>query len=62
MSTESAHIELRCPSCKAPEPREIRTALHIASQDGELLLFHGRMPPDAMRQSFPRLVSRFPQE
>ncbi len=28
----------------------------------ELLLFHGRMPPDAMRQSFPRLVSRFPQE
>jgi ribosomal protein L37AE/L43A len=42
--------------------REIRTVLHIASQDGELLLFHGRMPPDAMRQSFPRLVSRFPQE
>lgn len=42
--------------------REITTFLHLASQDGELLLFHGRMPPDAMRQSFPRLVSRFPQE
>jgi hypothetical protein len=42
--------------------REITTFLHLASEDGELLLFHGRMPPDAMRQSFPRLVSRFPQE
>ena len=42
--------------------REIRTVLQIASQDGELLLFHGRMPPDAMKQSFPRLASRFPQE
>lgn len=39
--------------------REIRTALHIASQDGELLLYHRRMPPDTIRQSFPRLVSRF---
>ena len=42
--------------------REIATFLHLAGQDGELLLFHGRMPPDAMRQSFPRLVSRFPEE
>jgi hypothetical protein len=39
--------------------REIITLLHLASQDGELLLFHTRMPPDTMRQSFPRLVSRF---
>ncbi|MGN6872156.1 MAG: hypothetical protein ACTHMY_27515 [Solirubrobacteraceae bacterium] len=39
--------------------REIRTVLHIASQDGELLLYHRRMPPDTMRQSFPRLVSDF---
>ncbi|MGA8717478.1 MAG: hypothetical protein WB557_05695 [Solirubrobacteraceae bacterium] len=42
--------------------REITTFLHLASQSGELLPFHGRMPTDAMRQSFPRLVSRFPQE
>lgn len=42
--------------------REIKTFLYLASQDGELLLFHGRMPPEAMHQSFPRLVSRFQQE
>jgi hypothetical protein len=47
---------------KNRKKREIRTVLHLTSQDGELLLFHGRMPPEAMRESFPRLVSRFPQE
>ncbi len=42
--------------------REIRTFMYIESQDGRLLLLHLRMPVDAMRQSFPRLVSRFPSE
>jgi ribosomal protein L37AE/L43A len=40
--------------------REIRTFMYIESQDGKLLLLHLRLPVDAMRKSFPRLVSRFP--
>jgi hypothetical protein len=42
--------------------REITTFMYIESQDGRLLLAHLRMPLDAMRQSFPRLLSRFASE
>jgi hypothetical protein len=42
--------------------REITTFMYIESQDGRLLLAHLRMPLDAMRQSFPRLLSWFASE